>query len=188
MSTVAVDPPAATRSQQTTADELLGMGEGRRELIRGEVVELTPTGWWHAEIANEIAFHISAFVKERGLGHVATTEAGFLLEENPDTVGAPDVAFMVSGRQRPKSGFVRGAPDLAVEVISSRDSYSEVRRKVRGWLEHGAQQVWVVDPQREVVELFAADGAMRLCEADDVIDGGDLLPGFSLPVRDCFPE
>ena len=174
-------------TEPVTAEQLLQMGEGRRELIRGEVIEMAPAGSEHGRIAGEICGHVWTFVRERDLGIVYAAETGFLLESDPDTVRAPDVAFVSKARVVETEGYFPGAPDLAVEVVSPNDSFSEVAEKVRDWLAHGARQVWVVDPRTRAVQVHRSDGTSADLSQDDVIDGGDLLPGLRLPVRDCFP-
>ena len=179
---------AAMSTKSITAEELLRMGEGSRELIHGEVITLTPAGWEHGEVANEIAYQLNRFVRAHRCGRVVAAETGFLLTRDPDTVRAPDVAFVRSERWVHTVGFFPGAPDLAVEVISPHDRFSEVSQKVRDWLTHGAQQVWVVDSNRRVVQVHQSNGRVADLGEDEIIDGGDLLPGMQLSVRDCFPE
>jgi len=174
-------------ASSVTADDFLQMGDGSCELICGEVIALTPAGWEHGEIANEIAYHLNVHVRSHQLGRVGAAETGFILTRNPDTVRAPDVAFVRQERWVHTSGFFPGAPDLAVEVISPHDRFSEVNQKVRDWLLHGAQEVWAVDPNRRVIQVFRRDGTMLELSGTDVIEGGELLPGFRLAVRDCFP-
>ena len=169
-----------------TADELLAMGEGRRELIYGEVIEMAPTGMEHAYFENEIALHLTIFVKAHGLGKVYTGEAGFVLATDPDLVRAPDVAFIRRERVVRTRKYYRGAPDLAVEVVSPGDSYSDVNEKVKMWLEHGTKEVWVVDERRETVQVYKQGSDVTLKKGDE-IDGGDLLPGFRLPLEEIFP-
>ena len=168
-----------------TADELLAMGEGRRELIYGEVIEMAPTGMEHAYFEHEISRLLGNFVKANGLGKVYTGEAGFLLATDPDLVRAPDVAFIRRERVVRTRKYYRGAPDLAVEVVSPGDSYTEVNDKVAMWLEHGTVEVWVVDELRETVQVCKQGSDVTLKKGDE-IDGGDLLPGFRLLLENIF--
>lgn len=177
----------ATPTKHVTAEQLLRMGGGCRELVQGEIISLTPAGWEHGEVANEIAYHLNVFVRQHGLGRVVAAETGFILARNPDTVRAPDVAFVCSERWTRTVGFFPGAPDLAVEVVSPYDRFSAVSQKVHDWLTHGARQVWVVDPNRRVIQVHHHDGTVADFGEGEVIDGGDLLPGLRLAVRDCFP-
>lgn len=177
----------ATPTKPVTAEQLLRMGGGCRELVEGEIIVLTPAGWEHGEVANEIAYHLNVFVRTHGLGRVVAAETGFLLAREPDTVRAPDVAFVHAARWVHTSGFFPGAPDLAVEVVSPHDRFSDVAQKVQDWLTHGARQVWVVDPNRHVIHVHQHDATVVELGEDDILDGGDLLPGLRLAVCDCFP-
>jgi len=106
-------------------------------------------------------------------------------------VRAPDVAFvrrervLAAGRV---DAFWRGAPDLAVEVISPNDLYTEVEDKVAEWLEHGARMVVVVNPRRRTVAVHRPNRPLRVLAIDDTLDGEDVVPGWSLPLRTLFRE
>ena len=177
-----------TPTQRVTAKQFLRMGGECRELVEGEIILLTPAGWEHGEVANEIAYHLNVFVRQRQLGRVVAAETGFILARDPDTVRAPDVAFVCSERWMQTSGFFPGAPDLAVEVVSPHDRFSDVSQKVQDWLAHGTRQVWVVDPSRRVIQVYQHDRTVTDFGEGEIIDGGDLLPGLRLAVRDCFPS
>ncbi|HEV8061926.1 MAG TPA: Uma2 family endonuclease [Gemmataceae bacterium] len=134
----------STRTETVTADGLLQMpNDGlRRELIAGELREMTPSGFEHGCVTMNFSVPLGSFVKENDLGVVSAAETGFLLATNPDTVRAPDVAFVARERLEPVrklAGFFPGAPDLAVEVISPGDTYSEVEDKVQAWLHAGCR-------------------------------------------------
>ncbi len=192
MSVQRMDSPAQVAakpiSRRTTADELLAMGEGRRELIHGEVIEMSPTSMEHAYIEQKIGRYLDIFVEANGLGEVYTGDAGFVLETDPDLVRAPDVAFIRRERVVRIHAYYPGPPDLAVEVVSPGDSYTEVNEKVQVWLAHGTVEVWVADPRRQTVQVFKhRKGADVTLSKGDEIDGGDLLPGFRLPLEKIFP-
>ena len=125
-------------------------------------------------------------MKAKDLGIVCTGDTGFLLATDPDLVRAPDVGFVKRERVVRTHKYFPGAPDLAVEVISPGDSYSEVNEKVAMWLAHGTEEVWVADPRRQTVQVFRKGTEVTL-NKDDEIDGGDLLPGFRLPLGKIFP-
>lgn len=122
------------------------------------------------------------------LGFILASGTGFVLERDPDTVRAPDVAFVrrdrISGR--PPKKFFPGAPDLAVEVLSPNDTASEVSDKVGAWLKAGCQAVWVVDPQRQTASICRLDGEAIVWQPVEELTLEPLLPGFSLPVRQVF--
>jgi len=107
--------------------------------------------------------------------------------ENPDTVRAPDAAFVRSGRPEASyRGFYPGAPDLAIEVLSPDDRPGYVREKVAEWLEAGARAVWVVDPRIRTVTVHQPRRKPKRLGEDDTLRGGAVLPGFELPVAAIF--
>jgi Uma2 family endonuclease len=132
----------------------------------------------------EIVFDVA-----RRLGRVFTGEPGFRLTTDPDTVRAPDVAFVrqerVPAMGLPK-GYWPGAPDLAVEVISPTDLYTEVDEKVATWLEHGTRLVFVVNPRRRTVAVHRPGRLVRMLGEGDVLNGEDIVPGWALAVGDLF--
>ncbi len=173
----------------TTAEQLFQASDlGRCELLRGELNMMSPAGSEHGMIAAELAAILRDFVKPRGLGVVLGAETGFRISDNPDTVRAPDVAFIradrISGRL-PK-GFFPGAPDLAIEVLSPNDRADAVLAKVQDWLVAGSTAVWVVDPKTQTVTVYGADRRAAMLTSTESIPGGDLLPGFSVPVAGVF--
>jgi Uma2 family endonuclease len=173
----------------TTAEQLFQFpGLGACELLRGELVMMSPAGSKHGRIALRIGGILSSFVELQGLGVVLGAETGFRIAENPDTVRAPDVAFIRRervGAELP-DGFFPGAPDLAVEVLSPNDRAGEVLAKVQDWLGAGSAAVWVADPKTQTVMVYGADRKAVLLTASESIAGGDLLPGFSASVAGFF--
>lgn len=168
----------------TTAEQLLRASDiGRCELIRGELRMMVPPGFEHGRIAVNVTLALGHHVKAHGLGTVLG-ETGFLLARSPDTVRAPDVAFVRSAG--PQRGYFPGAPDLAVEVLSPNDRPVEVREKIAEWLDAGTIAVWVVDPRNRVVTVHESGCDPSVFEETDVVPGGPLLPGFSLAVREIF--
>lgn len=171
----------------TTAEELLRAGDiGRCELVRGELHMMIPPGARHGVITVNLTAPIANHVKANGLGTVLAAETGFCLARDPDTVRAPDVAFVRTDRPKPDRGYYPGAPDLAVEVLSPDDRPGYVRDKVAEWLEAGAHAVWVVDPRTRTVVIHESGGEPREYGEADTLPGGDVLPGFELAVREVF--
>ncbi len=172
----------------TTAEELLRAQDiGRCELVRGELRLLIPPGAGHGRIAMGLGWAIAGHVKAHDLGTVYAAETGFLLALEPDTVRAPDVAFVRASRPAtPERGYYPGAPDLAVEVLSPDDRPGYVREKVAEWLEAGTNAVWVVDPRARTVSVHEARRKPRVLAEGDTLRAGGVLPGFELAVREIF--
>lgn len=173
-----------------TAEDLLKMPDGGRcyELVKGELVEMSPPGGQHGRIAARLAARLLAHVEPRQLGQVVV-ESGYRLESDPDTVRGPDVSFLRASRIPPEglpTSFIPGAPDLAIEIVSPDDTVDEIHTKVDEYLAHGSQQVWVVHPATRTVTVFYADGATRRLRKDEILDGGDVIPGFAMRVEELF--
>jgi Uma2 family endonuclease len=181
----------STTVHSMTAAELLRLPtDGQRyELIRGELRQRTPAGPTHGRLAMRIAAHLFQHVESHSLGTVFAAETGFQLAQDPDTVRAPDVAFVSQERSEAvgeTEGFWPGAPDVAVEVISPSDRYTDVEDKVVEWLEAGSRMVIVVNPrQRSVTVYHSRTDVIRLTEAD-TLEGGEVIPGWHLPIREVF--
>lgn len=174
-----------------TAAELLRMPSDtvRRELVRGELREMTPAGHWHGRVAMRLALHLGPFVLANNLGEIYAAETGFILEVDPDTVRAPDVAFVRRERVRAvgdSEGYWRGAPDLAVEVVSPGDTFSEVEEKVFEWLDAGARMVVVVNPKKRTATVYRSRTEITVLTEEDALDGADVVPGWRLPLREIF--
>jgi Uma2 family endonuclease len=177
-------------TRPVTAEELLRLprGEKRYELIEGELREMTPAGFDHGAVAGEISALLHRHVTERGLGR-AVVETGFLLSRNPDTVRAPDAAFVSRERlERTGStpGYWPGAPDLAVEVVSPHDTYSEVAGKALRWLEAGCRLVLVADPSSRRVTLYRPGREATTLDGDQPVDCSAVVAGFAPPARGLF--
>jgi Uma2 family endonuclease len=179
----------ATTCHITTAQQLLDSPDlGPCELVRGELLMMTPAGYEHARIVSRINSRLAVFVEEKGLGVVLTGEGGFHVARDPDTVRAPDVAFVRAGRVPPMGtrGFFEGPPDLGVEVVSPNDRPSQVLAKVRDWLEAGCLAVWVVDPDARTVSIHQRNREVVLLGTSDALGGGEIIPGFRIPVSAIF--
>ncbi|MGA2063774.1 MAG: Uma2 family endonuclease [Thermoguttaceae bacterium] len=179
----------ATTQHVTTAEELLqASGLGRCELVRGELHMMSPAGFEHGRIAGRIHVRLAQFVESRGLGLVLSSDTGFYIQRDPDTVRAPDVGFVRTERvpRAPAPGFFEGPPDLAVEVLSPGDRAGEVLAKIQDWLDAGCKAVWVVDPAAKTIVVYRPGGTVvRLAPADDPT-AEDILPGFRLRVGGIF--
>lgn len=176
-----------TTTKLITADELMMMprGNGQRyELIRGVLVEKMPTGDPHRRTVGRITTALTNYADEHDYGETGAGEPGYRLEVDPDTVRAPDVVWIAPGRiQEGTQGFPNLAPDLVVEVASPGQDLSE---KAAMWLSFGSREVWVADPQPISITRYRPGQEPEVLGEDDVLDGGDLLPGFSVPVWRLF--
>lgn len=183
----------AVESEKVTAEELLGMPDDgfRYELVGGELKRMAPAGSEHGYVAMRFGRLLGNYVEANGLGRVYAAGTGFKLASDPDTVRAPDVAFVRRERVEAAGrveGFWPGAPDLAVEVVSPGDTHAEVTGKALAWLGAGCRMVLVADPDRGSVTVYRSreDVSILVAEAGDVIDGADVVPGWRLPVAEVF--
>ena len=171
----------------TTAEELLALPDDgwRYELVRGELRRMAAAGYEHGRVAATVGRLLANFAAEHELGEVLAAETGFTIGRYPDTVRCPDAAF-VSAHRAPRGefGFAELAPDLVVEVISPGDRWTEVNEKAEAWLEAGVRLVWLLDYRRRTVDVHGARGARLHLTEDDTLDGGDVLPDFSVTVAD----
>jgi Uma2 family endonuclease len=171
-----------------TADELLATpdhGAHRYELVQGELIAMSPAGAEHGDISLAIGASLRAFVTARKLGKAYGAETGFVLGRDPDTVRSPDAAFVSAERVVKTSKYFPGPPDLAVEVISPTDLFTDVDDKVREYLRAGVRMVIVVNPRNETATVHSPNAATHLA-IDDALSGGDVVPGWSLPLRELF--
>lgn len=174
-----------------TAEELLIMPDDgfRYELIEGELKQMSPAGRRHGKYALRVGRILGNYVEENNLGDVFAAETGFILKRSPDLVRAPDAAFVHKERAEEvgdAEGFFPGAPDLAVEVVSPGDTAFEVEDKVDTWLKYGSRAVWVLYPKTRSITVHRSRNQVRRLTEDDTLDGEDVVPGFSYPVKKLF--
>ena len=169
--------------QLMTAEELLhaNIPDKRTELVRGRLVVREPAGARHGLVAMNLALRLGAQVERTNAGQLFAAETGFTLFRGPDTVRAPDIAFVRRERLPDPitDGFPELAPDLVVEVLSPGDRAGETLAKVGDWLQAGARLVWVIDPERRVARVYRADGTESIFTEADSLDGEDVVPGFA---------
>lgn len=161
----------------------------RVELVRGELIAIAPAGFEHGSVALTIAALLHTFVRQHKLGVVCAAETGFVLARSPDTVRAPDAAFVSGERaaqQMHKAGFFEGPPDLAVEVVSPGDTADGVEEKVLEYLRAGTRLVWVVRPRTATVTVYRSLKQVFVLTRGDALEGDDVLPGFAVPVAAIF--
>lgn len=177
----------STSTHLITAEELILLDDGlRHELINGELLTTSPPGEEHGAVTMNLSILLGQYIKAHKLGRLYAAETGFKLESGPDTVLAPDIAFIRRERMGSVSKSYRlGAPDLVVEVVSPGDKRREVAEKARRWLSLGATIVWVIKPCTKTVEVYR-DGEHRVLATSDLLDVDDLIPGFQTTVASIF--
>ena len=166
----------ASHTVPMTAEQLLELPDDgmRHELVDGDLHTKAPAGGAHGQIAAELLGRMFAVVQAGRLGRLFAAETGFRLRRDPDTVRAPDVAFVRTDRvaEARVPGFPALAPDLVAEVVSPSDRAAEVTGEALAWLDAGVSTVWVVDPENRTVTVYRQDG--------------DVLPGFALPLQELW--
>jgi Uma2 family endonuclease len=163
----------------------------RLELIDGVIVEMASSSQQNTVIAGRVIYFFNAFVIPRDLGYVSGADSGYTITET--NAYQPDVAFISKLQHTELKGVeFPVAPDLAVEVISPREGSNDVMKKVRRYLQSGTQIVWTIYPDDRAVYVWtlSPDGSpqAQAFEGDDTLDGGKVLPGFTLKVGEIFPK
>jgi len=176
---------------KATAEQLLAMPDdgNRYELIRGVLSMMSPAGSEHGRIACRILARLAVHVEQHGLGETYAAETGFRIAESPDTVRAPDAAFISRHRLEavaPTRGYLPLAPDLVVEVVSPSDSYSDVETKATDWINAGSRIVLVVDPVNLTIHVYESNTEIRLLRSGGEFRAGDVCGDWRLQVDDAF--
>lgn len=178
--------PNMSSSTTITAEELLSVSvPGKRvELVKGVLGVREPTGLRHGRVVAALSRRLADHVEATRQGEVYVGDTGFTLARGPDTVRAPDIAFIRRDRipDPEPVGFPDMAPDLAVEVLSPTNRPGEVLAKVADWLNAGTSLVWVIDPERHLVRVYRHDGTETLVSATEALSGEVVLPGFTCPL------
>ena len=173
-----------------TAEELerLSVPGKDLQLVRGRLVVREPPSSWHGRVALRLGMRVGTYVEQHALGEVFGQDTGFKIRSNPDTVLAPDFAFIAAARaaSMPRSGYVQLVPDLVAEILSSGDRPGEVLAKVADWLDVGSKLVWVIDPERFVAHVHRADGSLSQVDHQGALDGEQVLRGFTCALREIL--
>ncbi len=172
-----------------TGEELYRMGDlGRTELVKGEIVYMSPTGYLHGNIETNFSVALKAFVKQQKAGRVLSGEVGIYTRREPDTVRAADVAFVSNERmaQVKSQSYLDVAPELVVEVMSPDDKWSDLMEKLDEYFSVGVKMVWVADPRKRQVYVYRSVTAVERYSEQETISGGDVLPGFTVSVAELF--
>jgi Uma2 family endonuclease len=182
--------PAQSIPELMTAEELehLHLPAKSTELDRGRLVVREPPGTRHGRIAATLAYFITDFVRRNHLGVVFAQDTGFKIQSEPDTVRAPDAAFLAQERVNlvPDRGYAALTPDLLAEIVSPDDRPGELLAKIAQWLEAGTKLVWVIDPRIDEARVYRPDGSLTITGADGALDGEDVLPGFACALKDVL--
>ncbi len=180
-----------TLKELFTAEDLerLPTSGKRLELVNGKVYEMAPAEGEHGEVAMNVGTFLNVHVRANGLGRVYAAETGFITNRDPDTVLAPDAAFVTRNRLgigASPQGFIPLVPDLVVEVVSPGDSRIEVDEKMTHWLQAGVRLAWAIHPSTRTADVYRPHADVRPLNEDDFLDGEDVMPGFSCRVGDLF--
>jgi Uma2 family endonuclease len=189
--TAIIEPPHIAAPHRYTPEDLLAMPDGERyELVDGELIE-RDMGFYSTLVGAEVLALLRNFVRENKLGWTPSPECGYrCFSDAPNKVRRPDASFISIARlpaDQLHEGYVRIAPDLAVEVVSPNDLFSEVEQKVGEYLQAGVRRVWVVNAAKRTVHVYRPDGSATRLQADEELNGEDVLPGFCCRVGDLFP-
>ena len=179
------------QTQLLTAEaygELPDLGDPS-ELVRGKIVMMNRPYPRHGEVCLNIAFKLKQFLEQNPLGRLIGNDAGIVTERGPDSVRGPDIAFFSFQRVPPgplPKGYLDVLPELVFEVLSPSDRRGETSAKVAEYLKAGVLRVCVVDPEREMITVFAPDVAELQLQRDQALSMPEILPGFSAPVAQFF--
>lgn len=174
-----------------TADDLMRIPDDRYsyELVKGRLIRMPKPGALHGVVGTRLFSALIRRVEENDLGVVLPQDTGFKLTDDPDTVRAPDLAFVSRDKVTLTGfpeGFWPGAPDLAVEVRSPHDSMRDLTDKASEYLTYGSRFVWILDPRKKQVTVFTPGADPVMLTRDDSLNGGEVVPGFELSVARLF--
>ena len=182
--------PADSMAHLLTAEELLRSDVPGKstELVRGHLVVREPPSTRHGVIAGRLAYLLADHAYQNHLGVVCGQDTGFKIGSDPDTVRAPDVAFVDRSRANriPPRGYAEFAPDLAAEIVSPDDRPGELLVKVGQWLAAGTKLVWVIDPTRADARVYTDTGELITVPPNGTLDGRSVLPGFTCALADVL--
>jgi Uma2 family endonuclease len=159
------------------------------DVVDGRLVPVTKGTWRHGRIVAKTVHLLMLYADVHGGWSVATADPGTKLRQHPALLRGPDVGVIQADREptgRGVHGWLDGAPDLAVEVMGDAATPSQLVRKALEYLAAGGRMVWIVDPDGQEVIVLTPPNAVRIVGRDDMLDAGDVLPGFSCKVAALF--
>ena len=180
-----------TSVKKMTAEELWRMSadDMRHELVNGELRTMAPAGFGHGIVGSRLLRKLLDYVEGHHLGVILNADTGFVLRRNPDTLRAPDVAFVKAARVPTGSRaekFFEGAPDLAVEIVSPSDTVDDLEEKISDYLATGCLLVWVVRPKAKTITIHRSGNNPIILRENDQLSGEDVIAGFVCRVGDIF--
>ncbi|MBP1467475.1 Uma2 family endonuclease [Candidatus Chloroploca sp. M-50] len=182
-----IEPP---HRHTWTSGDLLGVSHDDRyqyELIRGELRRMSPASHRHGRLEVRLIVAIGKYLEAHPLGEVFSGDTGFVLEDAPLTIRAPDVAFVAAERiPADAPAFLPLAPDLVIEIISPSETARSIAEKVSDYLRTGTRLLWLVYPEQQEVQAYAPDQPFHIYRSTDALDGRGILPGFHYLLRDLF--
>ena len=184
-------PTPARTSAQWTDEELMALPEDgyKRELVNGEIV-MSPAGANHGAIIAMLLGALWTFVTKRRVGRIFDGQTGFRMRSGD--VLSPDISFVskarLKGLKRAPLAFFQGSPDLVVEVLSPGESFGHAEEKIAQYFENDTKLAWLVNPISQTVLIYVGPKPEKMLRSGDLLDGGDVLPGFSFTVAELFAE
>ena len=173
-----------------TAEELLraDIPHKSTELVRGRLIVSEPPSTQHGRVQSKLNFLVGRFVYAETSGALFGQDTGFRIASDPDTVRAPDLAFVRQERISliAPSGYAAMAPDLVAEILSPGDPPGEALAKVSEWLEAGVEIAWLIDPERRTAQVYRSDGSVAAIPRDGVLEGDNVLPGLTVVLAGLF--
>ncbi len=183
---------ASTATKRISADEFWALEDRpdvRLELIDGEVVELPGAGGYHATLVLHIFDLLRAHIRAHDLGLIYPDNLTYLFQRDPDILRIPDISFISASAvptDWPPMGYIEVVPSLVIEVVSPSNSAAEIRRRIRDYVGADVSMVWVIWPDDRSVSVYTATLDSKELQSDELLDGGTVLPGFSVRVADLF--
>jgi Uma2 family endonuclease len=180
---------SAPQPRLMTAEELMELPDDGNayELDEGRLVVMPPAQYRSSRVSARVLLRVGSFVESKDLGAYLGEQGGVVLQRGPDIVRAPDVSFVRKDRLQPDiPGYFEGGPDLVVEVLSPSDRMARVLRKVKQFLAAGVRLIWVIDPEDRTAFVYRPGRDVIILDEDGVLDGEDVLPGFTLSLSEIW--
>ncbi len=182
----------STEKKVWTDEELMALPKDghRYELVNQELVDMGNSGMEHGYVACILVSLLTTFVQQHKLGAVCDSSTAFTLKNGNKR--SPDVSFVardrLKGLKRPPRGFFQGSPDLAVEILSPRNTVEEIHEKIVEYFENDTRLVWVIHPDEKYVLVYHGTEPDRFLRSQDLLDGEAIVPEFSMAVAELFEE